>query len=71
MSSIERNLQLPKDKWRRILKTLFVIEHLIRVAGNRFMDSLSSMTWIIKNLKTFRYEDENRNEKGGSSNFLI
>jgi len=64
-------LSSPKDKWRRILKTLFLIEHLIRVGNNRFIESLSSFSYQIKNLTTFSYEDEKRNDKGGSSKFTF
>ena len=71
INSMEKKLQLPKEKWRRILKTLFVVEHLIRLGNNRFMDSLHSFSWMIKNLQTFRYEDENRNDKGGSSKLFF
>jgi len=67
VSFIEKKLTVPKEKWRRILKTLFLIEHLLRVLGNKFSDSISSFSYLIKNLKSFRYEDESRNDKGGGS----
>jgi len=44
-----------------------VVEHLLRVLGNRFVDSINSYTYLLKNLKNFSYTDENRHEKGGSS----
>ena len=66
INHIEKTLQVDKTKWRRLLKTLFLVEHLLRVGNNRFVSSLNGFLYMIKSLTTFRYTDEKKEEKGGS-----
>jgi len=66
VNHIEKTIQLDKQKWRRLLKTLFLIEHLLRVGNNRFVTSLNSFSYKIKELKNFKYIDDKGDEKGGS-----
>ena len=44
---------------------------MLRVGSNRFVDSLSSFLYLVKNLMTFKYEDEKRRDQGGSSKQLF
>ena len=66
VNHIEKILQLDKTKWRRILKTLFLVEHMLRVGNNRFVSSLNGFVYLIKSLTTFKYNDDKGEEKGGS-----
>lgn len=71
MKSLEEKLQFEKKKWRRILKALFVIEHILRVNSPSVIESVSSFSYLIKDLVNFKYEDDSKKDQGGSSKFLI
>lgn len=64
---ISKKLQCRKEKWRKILKTLFLIEHVLKTGSNNFVDSMRGMTYQLRNLNSFSYIDENRNDKGETS----
>ncbi|MCQ2819256.1 MAG: hypothetical protein MJ252_18490 [archaeon] len=67
MAHIQKKLNCSKEKWRKILKCLFLIEHLLRTGSNSFVDSMRQMTYQLKNLNTFSYIDETRADKGETS----
>jgi hypothetical protein len=62
-----RKLECKKEKWRKILKTLFLIEHILKTGSSNFADSMKSEMYKIKNLKSFSYIDTNRSDKGETS----
>ena len=66
---IQKELRSNKDKWRKILKTLFLIEHILRTGGNNFLDAMRGCLYQIKSLNSFKYIDESRNDKGETSIF--
>lgn len=68
---MEKTLKVGRDKWRRILKTLFLVEHMLRVGNSKFVSSINNFSHIIKDLTDFRYIDEKKDEKGGSSKHFI
>ena len=63
---------LNSDKWRRILKTLFLIEQILRTGNLRFANELKDESYRLKNLTSFCYYD-NKVDKGETSkkNYLI
>ena len=63
-----KNLNLNSDQWRRILKTLFLIEHILRTGNMRFATELKDDSYKIKNLFNFNYY-ENRADKGETSKY--
>ena len=50
-------LTCPPEKWLRILKTLFLIEHILRTGNLRFAERLKDNSYKIKNLFEFSYID--------------
>ena len=54
------------DKWRRILKTLFLIEQILRTGNLRFATELSNESYKLKNLLNFSHY-ENKADKGETS----
>ena len=67
-----KKLLCRKEKWRKILKDLFLIEHILKTGSMRFVDSMRNETSKIRNLNNFSYIDENRADKGETSknNFI-
>jgi len=62
-----KRLRSRREKWLRILKTLFLIEHILKTGNIRFIDSIKGEEYRLKSLQTFSYIDENRADKGESS----
>jgi len=54
------------EKWRKILKNLFLIEHILRTGNPRFADDLKDEIYKIKHLFNFSYYDD-RSDKGETS----
>lgn len=67
MDHIGKKLNCRKEKWRKILKTLFLIEHLLKTGPPSFVDNIRSENYKLKNLNNFTYIDENRADKGETS----
>ena len=57
------------EKWRKILKDLFLIEHILRTGNPRFVDDLKDEIYKLKNLHNFSYYDESKADKGETSKF--
>ena len=55
------------EKWRNILKSLFLIEHILLTGNPLFADDLKDEHYKIKNLFNFSYLDESRSDKGETS----
>ena len=49
-------------------KTLFLIEHILKVGSTNFVETMRSELYKIKNLNSFSYIDTNRSDKGETSN---
>ena len=62
-----KKLSCRPEKWRKILKDLFLIEHILRTGNPRFADDLKDEIYKIKNLFNFSYYDESRSDKGETS----
>ncbi len=62
-----KKLNCRSEKWRKILKDLFLIEHILRTGNPRFADDLKNEDYKIKNLTNFSYYDESNSDKGETS----
>jgi len=62
-----KKLSCRPEKWRKILKDLFLIEHILRTGNPRFADDLKDEEYKLKNLFNFSYYDESRSDKGETS----
>ncbi len=62
-----KKLLCKQEKWRKILKNLFLIEHILKTGNPRFANSMREESSKIKNLKNFSYIDENKVDKGETS----
>jgi len=73
MNHISTELQSPSFKWLKVLKTMFLIEHLLKCGSPRCYDYLQNETNALRQLQSFSYIDEKRADKGESSklSFLI
>ncbi len=65
-----KTLTSNSDQWRRILKTLFLIEHILRTGNLRFAEELKDESYRIKNLTGFSYYDGGA-DKGETSKFIF
>ena len=61
-----KKLSCRAEKWRKILKDLFLIEHILRTGNPRFADDLKDEIYKLKNLSNFTYYDD-RADKGETS----
>lgn len=68
---ISKKLNCGGEKWRKILKCLFLVEHLLKTGSYDFYDSMKGIQYQFKNLYTFSYIDENRADKGEESKLLL
>ena len=66
-----KKLGCRQEKWRKILKDLFLIEHILRTGNPRFADDLKDEMYKLKNLFNFSYYDESRSDKGETSKLKI
>ena len=62
-----KQLSCSSENWRKILKDLFLIEHILRTGNLRFADDLKNEDYKIKNLTNFSYYDESNSDKGETS----
>ena len=62
-----KKLLCKKEKWRKILKDLFLIEHILKTGNPRFANSMRDESSKLQNLKNFSYIDENKVDKGETS----
>jgi hypothetical protein len=62
-----KKLSCRPEKWRKILKDLFLIEHILRTGNPRFADDLKEEKYKLKNLFNFSFYDESSNDKGETS----
>jgi hypothetical protein len=65
---VTKKLQTPKEKWRKILKTLNLVEVLIAKGHRRFTLELQSKMFMIHPLMSFIYR-ENSIDVGQQSGF--
>ena len=70
MAHILKRLESKKEKWRKVLKTLFLIEHILKTGSPNFVDSMKSEIYKIKNLSSFSFIDSNRSDKGETSTII-
>ena len=59
-------LQLKPKYWKRILKTLKLIEHCLKTGSNTFYDNMKDERDRVKDLFEFSYTDEGK-DKGETS----
>ena len=62
-----KKLSCRAEKWRKILKDLFLIEHILRTGNPRFVDDLKDVEYKLKNLFNFSYYDDSKSDKGETS----
>jgi hypothetical protein len=67
LSHCLKKLSCSSQKWRKILKDLFLIEHILRTGNLRFADDLKDSEYKLKNLFNFSYYDESHSDKGETS----
>ncbi len=60
-----------QEKWRKILKDLFLIEHILRTGNPRFADDLKDEIYKLKNLTNFSYYESSNSDKGETSKLLF
>ena len=61
-----KKLSCRNEKWRKVLKDLFLIEHILRTGNPKFADDLKDEIYKLKNLTNFSYYEE-RADKGETS----
>lgn len=66
---ITKKLQEPKEKWRKILKTLNLIEVLVAKGHRRITLELQTKIFMIQPLTSFMYR-ENSMDVGQQSEFM-
>ena len=62
-----KKLSCRPEKWLKILKTLFLIEHILRTGNLKFAEHLKEDEYKIKRLFDFSYY-EGKADKGETSN---
>ena len=65
-----KKLSCKAEKWRKILKDLFLIEHILRTGNPRFADDMKDEIYKIKNLFNFSYYEESH-DKGETSKLKL
>ena len=56
--------------WKRILRSLAVIEHVLKTGSQNFVDQIKDERDKIKDLFEFKYEEESK-DRGEPSKFII
>ena len=64
-----KKLSCRPEKWLKILKALFLIEHILRTGNLKFAEHLKEDEYKIKRLFDFSYY-EGKADKGETSNYL-
>ena len=59
------------EKWRKILKDLFLIEHILRTGNPKFADDLKDEIYKLKNLFNFSYYEEGADKGETSKHYII
>ena len=62
-----KKLSCRPEKWRKILKCLFLIEHILRTGNLKFAEHLKDDEYKIKSLFDFSFI-EGKSDKGETSN---
>ena len=62
-----KKLSVRASKWLKILKTLFLIEHILRTGNLKFAEHLREDEYKLKNLFNFSFY-EGKADKGETSN---
>lgn len=62
-----KKLDCRPEKWRKILKALFLIEHILRTGSTAFFEAIKDDKYKLKNLHNFSYIAENGTDKGETS----
>ena len=62
-----KKLSCRPEKWRKILKCLFLIEHILRTGNLKFAEHLKEDEYKLKNLFDFSFM-EGKSDKGETSN---
>ena len=62
-----KKLSIRASKWLKILKTLFLIEHILRTGNLKFAEHLREDEYKLKNLFNFSFY-EGKADKGETSN---
>ncbi|CAE7208330.1 Epn2 [Symbiodinium natans] len=65
MSRCFENLNGNQDKWRRILKTLILLEYLVKNAGDNIADELRGEQLTFRRLANFQCKDEGQDRGSG------
>ena len=71
VAHVSKKLNCRGEKWRKILKCLFLVEHLLKTGSNEFYDAMRGIQYQFKNLYSFSYIDENNADKGEESKFIF
>jgi len=64
-------MQAPSFKWLKVLKTLFLVEHLMKCGSKQCYDYLQNEVNALRHLQNFSFIDEKRADKGESSKQYI
>ena len=65
-----RLLSLKPKFWKRILRALAVIEHVLKTGSQNFVDQIKDERDKIKDLFEFKYEEESK-DRGEPSKLII
>jgi hypothetical protein len=65
-----KKLECKKEKWRKILKTLFLVEHILKTGSGNFYDAMRQDISKLKYLHSFSFMDETKADKGETSIFI-
>ena len=71
VAHVSKKLNCRGGKGRKILKCLFLVEHLLKTGSNEFYDAMRGIQYQFKNLYSFSYIDENNADKGEESKFIF
>lgn len=63
-------LTLKPKFWKRILKALNLIEHVVKTGSQNFVDEIKDRRDTLRDLNNFSYE-ENEKERGEPSKYII
>ena len=66
-----KKLSCRPEKWRKILKDLFLVEHLLRTGNPKLADDFKDEIYKFKNLTNFSYYDDSRADKGETSKIIF
>lgn len=64
-------LTLKPKMWKRILRTLALIEHVLKTGSQDYVDQIKDERDKIKNLFEFKYEEDDKDKGESSKLFFI